>query len=65
LAYLKEMSDYYTRVNVTELEGDLRKASRSEDAGKLARIYKKLIITWAVVSEWGKSQAEEISQRLS
>lgn len=52
LAHLKEMLDYYLRLNVAELEGDLLKASRSGEAEKLARIYKKLIDARAVLSEW-------------
>ncbi|MCB0047687.1 MAG: hypothetical protein KDD92_19855 [Caldilineaceae bacterium] len=52
LAHLKEILDYYLRLNVAELEGDLLKASRSGEAEKLARIYKKLIDARAVLSEW-------------
>ena len=39
LAHLKEMLDYYVRLEVAELEGDLLKASRAGDASKLARTY--------------------------
>jgi len=55
LAHLKEMLDYYIRLNVAELEGDLFKASKKGDAEKLARIYKKLIMARAALSEWEKS----------
>ena len=55
LAHLKEMLDYYIRLNVAELEGDLLKASKKGDAEKLARIYKKLIMARAALSEWEKS----------
>lgn len=55
LAHLKEMLDYYTRLLVAELEGDLFKASKKGDAEKLARIYKELIIARAELSEWEKS----------
>ena len=55
LAHLKEMLDYYIRLNVAELEGDLFKASKRGDAEKLARIYKKLIKARAALSEWEKS----------
>jgi hypothetical protein len=55
LAHLKEMLDYYTRLKVAELEGDLFKASKIGDAEKLARIYKELIIARAALSEWEKS----------
>jgi len=56
LAHLKEMLDYYIRLNVAELEGDLLKASRSGDLEKLARVYKKLIMARAALSEWEKSE---------
>ena len=56
LAHLKEMLDYYIRLNVAELEGDLLKASKKGEAEKLARIYKKLIIARAELSEWEKSE---------
>jgi hypothetical protein len=39
LAHLKEMLDYYLRLEVAELEGDLLKASREGDAEKLATNY--------------------------
>ena len=55
LAHLKEMLDYYTRLDVAELEGDLLKASKKGDAEELARIYKKLIAARAKLSESEKS----------
>ena len=54
LAHLKEMLDYYTRLKVAELEGDMFKASKKGDAEKLARIYKKLISARATLGEWEK-----------
>lgn len=61
LAHLKEMLDYYLRLEVAELEGDLLKASRKGDAEKLARIVKKLITARATLSEWelGVVQSED------
>jgi len=59
LAHLKEMLDYYLRLDVAELEGDLFKASTRGNADKLARIYKKLIMARAALSEWEKSGAED------
>lgn len=56
LAHLKEMLDYYLRLNVAELEGDLLKASKRGNAEKLAQVYKKLIIARAALSEWEKSE---------
>jgi len=55
LAHLKEMLDYYLRLNVAELEGDLLKASQKGDAEKLSRIYRKLILARAALSEWERS----------
>ena len=55
LAHLKEMLDYYTRLDAAELEGDLLKASKKGDAEELARIYKKLIAARAKLSESEKS----------
>ena len=52
LAHLKEMLDYYLRLEVAELEGDLLKASKEGDAEKLARIYKKLVAAKAELSDW-------------
>ena len=43
LAHLKETLDYYTRLEVAELEGDLLKASRKGDAEKLSKVYRKLL----------------------
>jgi hypothetical protein len=43
LAHLKETLDYYLRLEVAELEGDMLKALSKGDAGKLAEKYKKLI----------------------
>ncbi len=55
LAHLKEMLDYYIRLDVAELEGDLLKASKKGNAEKLARIYKELIMARAALSESEKS----------
>jgi len=43
LAHLKEMLDYYTRLEVAELEGDMLKASRAGDSAKLAAYYNRLV----------------------
>ena len=56
LAHLKEMLDYYLRLDVAELEGDLLKVSKKGDAEKLSRIYKKLIMARAALSEWENSE---------
>ena len=43
LAHLKETLDYYLRLEVAELEGDMLKALNKGDLGKLAEKYRKLI----------------------
>jgi len=43
LAHLKEMLDYYTRLEVAELEGDLLKAYRAGNPDKLFQKYSKLL----------------------
>ncbi|MGO9120109.1 MAG: DUF5661 family protein [Desulfomonilaceae bacterium] len=43
LAHLKETLDYYSRLEVAELEGDILKALTKGDLGKLAEKYRKLI----------------------
>ena len=42
LAHLKETLDYYTRLEVTELEGDLLKAIIKGDPQKIKAVYHKL-----------------------
>jgi hypothetical protein len=49
--------DYYLRLDVAELEGDLLKASVKGDAEKLSRIYKKLILARSALSEWETSES--------
>ena len=56
LAHLKEMLDYYLRLEVAELEGDLLKASKKGDAEKLGRVYQKLITARAKLSEWESAE---------
>jgi len=43
LAHLKETLDYYYRLEVAELEGDLLKAALAGNSEKLLRLYKKLL----------------------
>ena len=51
LAHLKEMLDYYLRLEVAELEGDLLKAFMSGDQAKLADKYRLLIEARFLLSE--------------
>jgi hypothetical protein len=43
LAHLKEMLDYYDRLEVAELEGDIVKALERGDSAKVARKYTSLV----------------------
>jgi hypothetical protein len=43
LAHLKETLDYYQRLDVAELEGDLLKAVAAKDLSKAADKYRKLL----------------------
>lgn len=43
LAHLKEMLDYYDRLEVAELEGDILKALEKGNAEKAAQNYKQLV----------------------
>lgn len=56
LAHLKEMLDYYLRLEVAELEGDMLKASKKGDAEKLARIYQKWVMAKVKLSKWESSE---------
>jgi hypothetical protein len=44
LAHLKETLDYYDRLEVAELEGDILKAALAGNAEKLLRYFKKLVL---------------------
>jgi len=52
LAHLKEMLDYYLRLEAAELEGDMLKASKKGDAEKLARIYRRMLGAKAALAIW-------------
>lgn len=56
LAHLKESLDYYTRLQVVELEGDILKAALSGDHAKLLGKYQKLVDARYLLSEREKSQ---------
>jgi hypothetical protein len=43
LAHFKESLDYYQRLEVAEIEGDLLKAVVSNNAAKVATLYEKLV----------------------
>jgi hypothetical protein len=50
LAHLKEMLDYYARLEVAELEGDLLKALQAGDVAKVTRKYQQLLVAKAELS---------------
>jgi hypothetical protein len=50
LAHLKEMLDYYQRLEVAELEGDLLKALQAGDSAKVTRKYQQFLIAQAELS---------------
>ncbi|MCO6451054.1 MAG: hypothetical protein J5I90_09745 [Caldilineales bacterium] len=61
LAHLKEMLDYYERLEVTELEGDMLKARLRGDEKKLADKYQKLIIARAKLGSSEQTRLENAS----
>lgn len=58
LAHLKEMLDYYTRLEVAELEGDMLKAASSGNQAKLAQKYDKLLVARRRLGEWEARKQE-------
>lgn len=58
LAHLKESLDYYPRLEVAELEGDLLKAALSGDHAKLSSKYQKLLEARFQLSQQEKSKIE-------
>jgi hypothetical protein len=57
LAHLKETMDYYQRIDVAELEGDLLKAVLSGNVDKITSKYKKLLEAQKALNE---SVAEQL-----
>lgn len=51
LAHLKEALDYYKRIEVAEIEGDLLKAVLSKDLDKIESKYTKLIEAQALLNK--------------
>ena len=56
IAHLKETMDYYQRIDVAEMEGDLLKAILSKDIEKIESKYKKLIEAQNLLSQSVMSQ---------
>jgi alkanesulfonate monooxygenase SsuD/methylene tetrahydromethanopterin reductase-like flavin-dependent oxidoreductase (luciferase family) len=57
LAHLKEMLDYYSRLEVAELEGDMLKASLAGNPQKVAEKYRKWIAARYSLSQWETERA--------
>jgi hypothetical protein len=57
LAHLKEMMDYYERLEVAELEGDLLKAVIAKDHTKIKKYFKRLS---EAKRELGKVESEQL-----
>ncbi|MCE5212547.1 MAG: hypothetical protein LLG40_13470 [Deltaproteobacteria bacterium] len=51
LAHMKETLDYYERLDVAEIEGDLLKAIKSKNLDKIREKYKKLIKAQSVLNK--------------
>ena len=51
MAHFQESLDYYKRLEVVEIEGDLLKAAVSKDPAKLQTLYKKLIDAKLILSK--------------
>ncbi|MFL7837786.1 MAG: DUF5661 family protein [Candidatus Promineifilaceae bacterium] len=60
LAHLKEMLDYYARLEVAELQGDMLKAAVSGNQEKLARKYAALLAAQRKLSQWESEQGENL-----
>ena len=56
IAHLKETMDYYRRIDVAEIEGDLLKAIQSGNVEKIKSKYKKLIAAQKELNEAVASQ---------
>ena len=56
LAHMKEMLDYYERLDVAEVEGDLLKAVLSRNLNKIETKYQKLIKVQAALHKVVSSQ---------
>ncbi|MEW6107661.1 MAG: DUF5661 family protein [Nitrospirota bacterium] len=58
LAHLKETMDYYKRLEVAELEGDLFKATVAGNTKKIKKYFKKLAAAKRILS---KSESDRLS----
>ena len=56
LAHFRESLDYYKRLEVAEIEGDLLKATGAKDAAKREILYKRLINARSLLSQAESNQ---------
>ena len=61
IAHLKETMDYYERIDVAEMEGDLLKAVLSKNLEKIESKYKKLIEAQKTLN---KSVADQLKKHI-
>ena len=59
LAHLKEMLDYYSRLEVAELEGGMLKAQLAGNSEKLAAEHRALIAARRRLSQWEQERLAE------
>ena len=59
LAHLKEMLDYYTRLEIAELEGDMLTAALNGNREKLASKYAQLLVSRRRLSQWEVERKED------
>ena len=57
LAHLKEMMDYYERLEEAELEGDLLKETIAKDSEKIKKYFKRLV---AAKSDLNKAESGQL-----
>lgn len=57
IAHMKETLDYYRRLDVAELEGDLLKAFKRKDLKKATSVYRRLVRAKMLLSQ---SEAKEL-----
>jgi hypothetical protein len=62
VAHFKEMLDYYLRLEVAEIEGDIFKALLAGDAGKATANQRKLSQARLELAQWEKKQLERAGQ---
>ena len=60
LAHLKEMLDYYTRLEIAELEGDMFTAAMEGEHGKMAKKYAQLLVSRQRLSQWETARQKNL-----